>query len=209
MKSELRLNPWLSIWVRPRQTMQALISYKVSYRLIALCSLIGFYYILQILYPMSLQGDNPLRLLLVVAVLSIPVGYILLHFSTGLIFWTGKLVKGIGTFKEVRAAVSWSYLPTVIMALIWIIFFINYSKNDVLFADYPRYIKQIDNIHLGIFVIHVIVRVWSILILLHSLREVQKFSIWIAMLNSFLGGLAFYGVICIIFYGLTFIRYML
>ena len=41
MNRELGINPWFSIWVRPRKTIRAIFEYRETYRFLLLCFLNG------------------------------------------------------------------------------------------------------------------------------------------------------------------------
>jgi len=209
MKTELGLNPWLSIWVKPRQTMRALMDYNVNYRFIALCAIFGFQYMLQVTQFLSLGRDiNLFVILLIALLLCIPVGYILFNISSAFLFWVGKLIKGKGTFKQIRAASYWTSVPNVVTILIWIVLMVLHGGN-LFIAGYERDMAGAAiGVNVGASILQTALGIWMLVIFLHALGEVQKFSAWMALLNLFLSGLAIFIVMFIIGWGISALTHM-
>lgn len=204
MKEKLGLNPWLSIWVSPRKTIRALVAYDVNFRLILLCAIYGFQYMLQASQFLALgQHSSLLLIVIIAAVLSIPVGYILFNVMSFFYYFLGKLIKGKGSFKEVRAATYWSSVPIVVSIVVWIVLMAVYGNN--LFV--PGYEKQMTTAMLSVNmtagIAQIVLGVWGFIIFLHALGEVQGFSAWMALLNAFLAGLAVFILIFLISWGVS------
>lgn len=209
MKTELGLNPWLSIWVKPRRTIRALIETNVSYRFIALCAIYGFQYMLQVAQFLSLGRNFSLIFILLIAlVLCIPVGYILFNISSAFLFWVGKLIKGKGTFKQVRAASYWSSVPNVVSLVIWVVLMVAHGSG-MFVAGYETELTQTGlGVNMGASILQLILGVWMIVIFLHALGEVQGFSAWMALLNAFLSGLAMVIVVFAITWGISAVTHL-
>ena len=203
MSQKIGMNPWLRIWIQPRQTIRAIVTHKVNYRFFPLCMLLGIIQLLQIAQILSLgKHYSALAISIAILLFSLPVGYIHFTFHAFFLFVLGKLIKGKAKFKEVRAAISW---PTVvnnsIALLIWIILMLN--KGRALFSPIPNRSNQLvisgmDNIYFTILLL--ISGVWGIVILLHTLGEVQGFSAWMALLNLFLYFIAIGIILFVIFF---------
>lgn len=209
MTQELGLNPWLSIWVKPRKTIRALIDYNVNYRFIILCVIYGFQYMLQAAQFISMGSDSSLWLILLLSIiLAIPVGYIAFTFGSFALFLLGKLIKGKGTFKQVRAATYWSSVPMVITIAIWIVLMVVHG-NSLFVAGYERGLTGTGiTINIVAALIQVIIGVWGLVIFLHALGEVQGFSAWMALLNTFLAGLAGFILLFLISWGVSAVTHM-
>lgn len=210
MKTKLGLNPWLSIWVKPRQTMRALIDYDVNYRLIVLCAIFGFQYMLQVAQFLSLGRDlNLFVILLIALILCIPVGYILFNITSAFTFWVGKLIKGKASFKQVRAASCWTSVPTIGTILIWVALMFAHGGN-LFIAGYEQ--QAMTNgaigLNIGASILNIALGIWMLVIYLHALGEVQKFSAWMALLNLFLSGLALFIVLFVIGWGISAVTHM-
>lgn len=204
MKEKLGINPWLSIWVHPRKTIRALVEYNTNYRMIALCAIYGFQYILQAIQYLSLgQGTSLILIVLFALIFSIPVGYIIFNVLSAFYFWIGKLIKGKGRFKQIRAASYWSNVPMVITCLMWIILMV-FHGNSLFVAGYEsKLIGTAAAISLGFAAVQLVIAVWGLIIMLHALGEVQGFSAWMALLNLFLAGIAIFIITFLLAWGIS------
>jgi len=115
----------------------------------------------------------------------------------------GKLIKGKGTFKQVRAATYWASVPVVVSVVIWILLMLTHG--NTLFV--PGYEKQLIGAALSINVIactaQIVLGIWGFIIFLHALGEVQGFSAWMALLNAFLAGLALFILLFLVGWGIS------
>lgn len=204
MKEKLGLNPWLSIWIHPRKTIRALVEYNTNFRLIALCAIYGFQYALQLIQYLSLgQGTSLLFIIIFALIFSIPLGYIMFNVLSVIYFWIGKIVKGKGTFKQVRAATYWSSVPMVLTCLIWIILMI-FHGNSLFIAGYEtQLIGPAAVISMVFGGLQLVIGIWGLIILLHALGEVQGFSAWMALLNVFLAWLAIFILLFLVVWGVS------
>ncbi len=204
MKEKLGLNPWLSIWVHPRKTIRTLIEYNTNYRLVALCAIYGFQYILQILQYLSLgQGTSLIFVILLALIFSIPVGYIVFNVLSAFYFWIGKLIKGKGSFKQIRAATYWSSVPMVVSCLVWIVLMVLHG-NSLFVAGYEtKLVGAAAAVSMGLGVLQLVIGIWGLIIMLHALGEVQGFSAWMALLNLVLAGLAIFILLFLVVWGVS------
>ena len=181
MKQKLGLCPWLTVWTRPRATIRAIIDYRVTYRFLWLCFFAGFLGLLGVFHPKWVGGGHRLSLLGLGLVLALPYGYVSLNFFAFCLFILGKLVKGKAKFKEIRAAISWSYVPGFVGALVfWALIFALKSEplsvpNGKVFGAYSGYAA----LDMGFCAL----LIWSFVLLLKTIAEVQRFSIGLSLLN--------------------------
>lgn len=204
MTKELGLNPWLSIWVKPRKTIRALVDYDVNHRLVVLCAIYGFQYMLQVAQFFSMGSATSLWFTLLVAiVLAIPVGYIGFNIGAFFLHLLGKLIKGKGTFKQVRAATYWSSVPMVVTIVIWIVLMVAHG-NNLFVAGYERGLTGTAlTVNIVAAFIQCALAVWNIIIFLHALGEVQGFSAWMALLNTFLAALTLFILLFLVGWGVS------
>ncbi|MCF7806209.1 MAG: YIP1 family protein, partial [Simkaniaceae bacterium] len=121
-------------------------------------------------------------------ILAIPVGYILMSISSLFFFWTGKLFRGKARYIEVRAAVSWANVPSIVTIGTWIVLII--ALGSRLFMADRGQVEPGFGLADVMFIIQVIIAIWSTVILILGVAEVQGFSGWRALGNFIL-------VICI------------
>lgn len=185
MGDKLTVNPWLSIWVRPRQTIRAIIQYNSSYLFSLLCLIYGFPVLLQVAQNLGL-GDrfSSGAIILGCLVLAVVPGYIMINLAAGLFYWTGKWIGGIGTFQNIRGAVAWSNVPSLVNTLIWIVNIAMFGKRifSVGFFAMPLLGGEFALIVLMSF-IQLALAIWAFIILLNVLGEAQGFSTWKGLLN--------------------------
>ncbi len=204
MKEKLGLNPWLSMWVSPRKTIRALTQYDTNHCFVVLCAIYGFQYMLQAIQFLSFGYSTSLFLIIIcAAILSIPTGYIIFNVMSAFCFWIGKLIKGKGSFKQIRAATYWSSVPMVITCLIWIILMI-FNGNDLFIAGYEkRLVGTAAMVTMIAGIGQLVIGIWGLVIFLHALGEVQGFSAWMALLNTFLAGLAVFILLFLVGWGVS------
>ncbi|NGX51538.1 MAG: hypothetical protein K1060chlam2_01407 [Chlamydiae bacterium] len=209
MKKELGLNPWLTIWVKPRKTIRAIIDSDVNHGLIFLSAIYGFQYLLQVAQFLSTGRDTSLWITLSLAlVLSIPMGYLLFNAGSFFLFLLGKLIKGKGSFKEVRAATFWSTVPMIVSVAMWIILLITHG-NSLFVVGYERGLTQVGmGVNIVTAIIQLVVAVWAFIIFLHALGEVQGFSAWMALLNTVLSGIAMSVLLFLVCWGVSALTHM-
>lgn len=190
MKEKLGVNPWLSIWTSPRKSIRTLIHYSTNHRIIALSAIYGFLYMLQLSHFLSLGTGNPLWMILLISIIfALPAGYIIFNVMSFFNYFLGKLIKGKGTFKEIRAATYWSSVPCVISVLLYIVQIVVF-RNELFVAGYETQVMGgAALLTLIVGIIQRVITVWVFIIFLHALGEVQGFSAWMALLNVFLSGL--------------------
>ncbi len=190
-------NPWLSIWTSPRATIAEIVRTNPSYCFLLLCFIYGFASALSSAQRISLGlTTSPWVILAVSAVLGFLLGFVSLTVFSFLVSWTGKWCGGKGSYKEVRAVVAWSNVPVVVDLLLWalllaiygglvftqdfaqVVYFQSAEGSMLLFPE-PRLLVVFG-------IVRVIVSIWSIVIFLAGLREVQGFSLFKAILNALL-----------------------
>lgn len=200
MKRPPSLNRPLNILTHPRQTIKKIISYNPNYFLLILSFIYGFPWILNLAQTATLGRMYPqIQIVIAALLLAIPIGYIAFSFFSLLYLWIGKLIQGKGSFLTIRSAVAWSNVPNAISILIWIVFMVLFR--DSLFNDGIANVRGFSNYAMIAFIIQVICSIWAFWILLSTLSQVQKFSLWKALLNIVLVFL----VCFILTFGLSFI----
>jgi hypothetical protein len=177
--------PWLKMWVEPRQTIRSIVKRDPKYLFKSLCIIYGFPMLLHFAQTQSLGGRLSLIAILGGAILfAFFVGMIGISITSFLLHFTGKWIGGAASFSYVRAAVAWSNVTNVVNSIIWLIL-VGLFKEQVFFQTFPaNVLVGYQGVVLGfLFFAQCVVTVWSFIILLKSLGEVQGFSAWKALLN--------------------------
>ncbi len=185
MGKPLDVNPWLQMWVAPRDTIRKIVTFNPKHRLYLLSTIYGIPLMLNIIQTLSLgQGFSLLALLLSALILSTWIGFLVLSACGGLIYWTGKWIGGRGSFQEIRAALAWSYVTDIASILLWGILVSVFGTKLFLntFQQTMFVGRELATIVL-VSMAQLVVSVWALIILLKALGEVQGFSAWKALLN--------------------------
>lgn len=194
-----RTTPWFSMWNQPRSTIRTLTHSRPTFGVYLLSTV----YALQSLFfyanwwSLGLKFDQ--SIIITVTVLFSPIYAVLWLYIMGYIYYlTGRMLRGTGEPLYLRTALAWSKVPYSVNLLMWFV---------LIFAN-PAYVFIQDSqgpssVFLNL--IALIVGVWSFVLLVQGVREVQQFSIWKALLNVVIAW-----VISGVFYFLTFstIRYL-
>ncbi|HSX13176.1 MAG TPA: YIP1 family protein, partial [Chlamydiales bacterium] len=137
-------------------------------------------------------------------------GYVIFSIWGWVILWTGKLFKGAGDFKSVRASFAWSNVPMIVSDIIWIItlavmgaslFTAQQSgagpSGGANLAQGPAILL------LAFALIKVLMSVWSLVICISALAEVQRFSVLKAIGNLILSAIVVGIVIGVLGFAIT------
>ncbi len=188
MGEKLSVNPWIGMWIRPRETIRAILSYNKSYLLFLLYWIYGFPLLLQFAQNSSLGDRFSLGVIIAsAAVGGIIIGFIGINLGSLLFYWTGRWIGGSGSFQDVRAAVAWASVPNVVGIAIWLTQMAMFGGRifSLMFFSMP-----LTGIQLAVTyvcsILSIVTMIWGVVILLKALGEAQRFSAWKALLNVFL-----------------------
>lgn len=170
-------NPWLSIWVHPRKTIQKIISVNPNHRVWLLACIYGFCSLMNLaqLYALGYSLSLPI-LLIGVVVFSFFWGYFLLTIFSWLIFKVGSWLKGVGSFIHIRTVTAWACVPLTVNAMVWILLMILFGLD--LFKDFPKSLSSAQmNTILAVLLIKLAMSIISLIIYLQGVSFVHQFSI--------------------------------
>lgn len=178
-------NPWLSMWFYPRQTIRNIISVNPKKRLWALSWLYGMSAVLYFfqIYGVGVKMDMWF-IWLGAFVLGPFWGYATFAVQSWLIQQTGKLFKAKSDFQAIRAATAWSCVPFWINLFVW--GFLCLYFGHTLFLYFPgsvQLIPQDITVLMVALAVKLAAGIWSLVIYVRALAEVQKYSIGMAILN--------------------------
>jgi len=181
------LNPWFSMWVKPRATMRHILRSKDKYYsyVLALAMLTGISDALSNASFKSLGDDNNLlRIVIIVLLLGSTGGFITFYFRSWLLRVTGSWIGGKSSRKEMHLMNAWVVVPLIWFFPLWIPQFIIFG-NELFSSETPRIDSNgiLSFSIIGFGIIEFIVAIWTIVIFFKCLSEVQGFSIWKAILN--------------------------
>ncbi len=174
-------NPWLTIWVKPRETIRSIINSDPEEYVIMLAMLAGIAHSLNKAMDKAIGDTHSFTTAVAVILIAGSIGGILtLYLYAMLLCLTGRVFRGKASVGEVRAAVAWSSVPTIWALMLWIPPLALFGK-DMFTSDTPTIDAHpfLATIVLGSVVfIAIIIHIWTFVVLLKCLGEVHGFSAW-------------------------------
>ncbi len=166
-------NPWFSMWLRPRETIQAIIDRDPKYLVLPLAALYGVW---GTLYGSNLEATGLLGILLAAVGGGIS-GIIFLYFY-------GYVLNDINPFGgkdsrvNVRAPYAWSSVP-VVWGLLLRVPMLLVFESDV-FAGSASRVEAHPVIYQGVLGVETVIQIWALVVFFKCLGQVQGFSTWLA-----------------------------
>ena len=193
------LNPWFSIWIRPRATIQQIIDSHPTRLVLVLAAVAGFAQFLDRAVMRNL-GDRmewPMIFALA-AVAGSVMGIVGLYIGGALLRWTGGWLGGRASMEQVRAAIAWSSVPLIWALPLWIPELVLFGQ-DLFTSATPRLDANppLAVALIGFGLVELVVGLWAIVVFLKCLGQVQGFSAWRALGNALLAFLIFFTAILV------------
>ena len=186
------LNPWFSMWLHPRRTIRQIVETDPDRLVLLLAAVGGIAQAFANAENKSSADKVSLTTVLLIALILGPLmGVFSLWLGSVLLRWTGSWIGGQADSRRIRSALAWSNVPQIWSLLLWFpaIFFFGAE----LFTKATPVIDAsaaLSGLYFGFSLGTVVVGVWSFVVFLHSLGEVQGFSAWKALGNATLAVLA-------------------
>lgn len=174
------MNPLLSIWSEPKNTVQYMIDNKSISYLVFLAILSSFATgILAFADQGFLEGFSLPVILLIVTIISIVISIASWGLASVIYTWLGRLLGGTGSIRNTSYAVAAGFIPTIWTMPIGFIAVIIYGEK--LFMQ-PVDVFAITNMSIGFFLIHNLiimgVSIYGIVVLSKGIGLVHNFSAW-------------------------------
>jgi hypothetical protein len=184
-------NPWFSMWMKPRATIRQIVDRDPEHMVLLLAAIYGISKVLDRAVAKNLGDKISWPFIFIIAIIAGPFsGVISLYLGGLLIRWTGSWIGGEGTAENIRAAIAWAYVPIIWTLVLWIPQLLLFGQE--LFTEETPIMDEsliLTGIFWGISLIELIVAIWTIVIFLKCIGEVQGFSAWKALGNVCLAGL--------------------
>ncbi len=197
------LNPWVSMWTKPRATIQQIVDTDPERLVLVLAAIAGFSQALaraNISMGDTFEWPTIFPIFLILAIAGPISGLIVLYVGSALIRWTGNWMGGNASSQNIRAAIAWSSVPIIWALILWIPALVLFGQE--LFTTETPIIDATPSltfIFVGFGAIEITVEIWAIVVFLKCLGQVQGFSAWKALGNVFLAGLVFIIPIVLVF----------
>ncbi|MCM1992217.1 Yip1 family protein [Oceanirhabdus seepicola] len=193
-----KINPWFSIWIEPKKTIRYIVNNDIKGFIIILAMLSGIMQSLNIVSSSNLSNIVNFNSTISVIIMFVACiylgsigGILSLYLFSGIIKWIGKSLGGQAEGDEIRAAIAYGSVPFIMTSALSIPALLVFSK--YISTNYSWFILFA--------IIQFVGSIWTIVVGLNCLGEVQGFSVWKALINKVLAGL----IILISILALTFI----
>lgn len=188
---EAPMNPWLSVWTRPRETIRRIIETDPTRSWLLVAALAGVANALDRASGRNAGDKLPLPTIIAGAVgLGAVWGVVSVYLGAFLLALTGRWIGGRGSRAELRAAVAWAQVPVALSLLLWVPELALVGR-EMFTAETPE-LDDNPAAAIGLFLFglaELTLGVWSLVLLLKCVGEVQGFSAWKALGNLLLAGL--------------------
>jgi hypothetical protein len=182
-----------TVMTDPRGFIRDVPRKKIGTMPIFLAWVLGMVYLLREATALQVSNTYSFWLILLVAVvLAIPVAYVGMYVFAFFIFWSGKLFKGKGAYKELFTAAAFGRVPEFFVLLSWFFLLTYYGKGafnwQTITTGASLYVT-------ALLIAQLVFYVWGFVISLHTVGEVQKFSAWMSLWNYILAYLLMFVVL--------------
>ena len=199
------MNPWLSIWTKPHATIQQIVDTNPTHLVLLLAAIDGFSTALDRASTKSLGDKLDWPVILLIAAIVGPIaGIITLYIGSALIRWTGSWIGGKASSQSIRAAMAWSTVPEIWALVLWIPALALFGQ-EMFTSEMPSIQENpaLNIAFFGIAAVGIAVGIWQFVIYLMCLGQVQGFSAWKALGNSFMALMVVVLPMVIIYVGIT------
>ena len=180
---ERSLNPWLSMWTRPRATIQSIIERDPERSVILLAAPSGISQALDKASTKDAGDTYPLGAVLMFSIMGgVISGIITLYIGGFLLKHTGRWLGGNGSGVNVRAAIAWSSVPVAWGLLIWIPELVIFGEG--LFTSSAESIAANQTLYFSFLAVEFAIAIWALVLMFKSLGQVHGFSAWRALGSS-------------------------
>ena len=178
------LKPFFSLWIAPRDTMRRLVDTDPAGYVIGLAMLRGGLGRLEIAWFSALSRRTPLSPVWPVGVaigvvLGAIVGVIGLYVGAWLLGFFCRILGGVSSAIEMRAALAWSHLPGITAATVSIALVLLGTVSPPEFKHSRLPVMTGSTIELML--LNAVLIGWGVVVQLNCVGEVNRFSAWRAL----------------------------
>ena len=205
-------NPWISIWMSPRDTMKRILKGDPKRHVIVLGALAGGITLLNFFLSAALgflptPPPAPLLPYLPVLTLTAPflgagLGIAGVYLGGFAMEWCGRALGGVGNAVNVRAAVAWSQVPEICFSIAVLLILLGSGVWQAVVPALPDPNAGAVSTTVSHFTtmrgLEAIVSLWSFVVMLHCVGEAHRFSAWRALGAALLPGAILFGLMLIV-----------
>jgi len=187
-RTSIEIQPWFQILIRPRFTMKWILGNDSSGDVFILCYLEGLAYYLLNASTTGMGNKHSVMGILLWGLASAFVFMLVkIYIGGGILFLTGRWLKGAEEVDGIRSALAWSTMPNIWGLLLWIPAFV-FLQEELFTTATPRLSTSMP-LFIGYLVFRFLIligNIYSMILLVPTLAEAQGFSIMRSITNIFL-----------------------
>ncbi len=174
------LDPLFAIWTQPRATIHRVVD-RPALQVMLIAVLVGIYNAINSAHSGKLGdlADPLLVLVLAIGIGATVLGIPLFYLTAWVIERTGRFLGGTASGKELRAAVAWANVPTL-MGLVLFALQLPFYREELFLATTPRIDADLwlQLGEVGFVLLRLALGLWGAVIIVLALAEMQGFSVW-------------------------------
>lgn len=183
--------PFKTIWLAPRQTVRRIVDFNPALHVFALIAIAGINRSLDRASGKNMGDKLPLAAILSLALLVGSLGGLFsMWVYSHLIRLSGRLLGGVASREQIKAAMAWAAVPSVAASVLWIPKLLLFG--DELFrSETPRMDESrwASGAWVGFVSVELVLGVWTVVLLCNTVAEVQGYrSAWRGLGNMTLAG---------------------
>jgi hypothetical protein len=197
-----------SIWFYPRDTIRVIVDNDPERHVNLLIIFAGMAESLDRASDRNAANQVSMELLIfLICVVSPWMSMIGAWFYTHLIRISGDWLGGYGEYYQIKAAIGWSAVPTVVSLLLWIPLLVLFGREIFTeempsVAGKPGYATAL----VAFGVAQIVLGIWALILLCNTIAEVQGYrSAWKGFGNLILAGLIIMIPILVVVFGVGFL----
>lgn len=177
---EQSFKPWLEIWTKPRATIEKIATECPKRSLALLSAIYGLPTLFSLSQTLGLSHSFSVPIIIIFSLaFSFLIGYIGIALSSVLLLFTGKWFGGTANYVKLQACVGWTNLPNILNIIVWFALIAAFGPDLFLpsfgMVPFPPSMTTFLNI---LFLVQSIGAVWSFVLLLKGISQVQQFGMW-------------------------------
>lgn len=123
-----RLSPWLSVWFRPRKTIEHVPANGSGWHIPVLAALGGFAGVASFMIQVGVIAElKDWRVLLGAVLLGAVSNIIQLYATAFLIAWVGRRLGSRASTSDVRAALAWGTMPVILAGVLMVVLVLSWN----------------------------------------------------------------------------------
>ena len=161
----------LGFCLNPRGFIRRILSH-VPYRItLIIAAAVGLAQALAMIPEDAGDGSAIMMHLLIIALLAPPMGILLVYIRGFLLFATGRLLNGHADGRDIRTALAWSEIPLLLGG--------GLGLAEIALSGWVGRVHSLPTLlgQTGVVLLQLGIGIWALVLLLHTVAEIQAFSI--------------------------------